>query len=119
MIHYQTLFQPVASLEKLWQKLQPELAGLAATELQQQLDDQIDHLKQALNTHDPEAYPQGQALLCLLIGNYPQFTPLIERQLLWFFGGDCLHFLSDEEINAFQQAEESAAAVPGAEVTRH
>jgi hypothetical protein len=28
--------------------------------------------------------------------------------LLWFFGGDCLHYLDDEEIAAYQARDEGA-----------
>jgi len=30
----------------------------------------------------------------------------VPRDLLWFFGGDCLHFMPDDEIAVFQQLEE-------------
>jgi hypothetical protein len=35
--------------------------------------------------------------------------PVIDRALLWFFGGECMHFLSDDEINRFQHLDEMAA----------
>jgi len=65
--------------------------------------------------HRLEALPQqqgnshaeeGQALLCQCIGTYPHLTPLIPRDLLWHFGGDCLHFMPDEEIERFQRLDE-------------
>lgn len=28
------------------------------------------------------------------------------RDLLWFFGGDCLHFMPDEELSLYQATEE-------------
>jgi hypothetical protein len=30
---------------------------------------------------------------------------------LWFFGGDCLHFMPDEEIQLYQQLDERRFAV--------
>lgn len=48
----------------------------------------------------------GQQLLSRLVSHFPAFTPHVQRDLFWFFGGDCLHFLSDEEIAKFQQLEE-------------
>jgi len=48
----------------------------------------------------------GQQLLGRLVSHFPAFTPHVQRDLFWFFGGDCLHFLSDEEITKFQQLEE-------------
>lgn len=49
---------------------------------------------------------QGQALLCRVVGSYPHLMPLLYRDLLWFFGGDCLHYMPDDEINLFQQLDE-------------
>ncbi len=101
-------FCPSDALKELWRQLEPQLEDLAAEELRQQLDAQFQELTGALATHNETAYTSGQQLLCLLIGNYPQFTPLIPRQLLWLLGGDCLHFMTDEELSAFQQAEDAA-----------
>lgn len=48
----------------------------------------------------------GQDLLCQVIQRYPQIAHLVPRDLLWFFGGDCLHFMPDEELDLYQQLEE-------------
>lgn len=56
---------------------------------------------------DPlESQYLGQDLLCQVIQRYPQIAHLVPRDLLWFFGGDCLHFMPDEELNLYQQLEE-------------
>jgi hypothetical protein len=31
---------------------------------------------------------------------------MVPRDLLWFFGGDCLHYMPDEEIGLFQELDE-------------
>jgi hypothetical protein len=49
---------------------------------------------------------QGQMLMCRIVGSYPHLMPLLYRDLLWFFGGDCLHFMPDEEIAVFQRLDE-------------
>ena len=49
---------------------------------------------------------QGQQLFCRIVASYPHLTPLVPRDLLWFFGGDCLHYMPDEEIAVFQQLDE-------------
>nr|WP_324259559.1 PA2817 family protein [Cellvibrio fontiphilus] len=49
---------------------------------------------------------QGQTLLCRVVSSYPHIMPLLYRDLLWFFGGDCLHYMPDDEINLFQQLDE-------------
>lgn len=48
----------------------------------------------------------GQDLICQVIQRYPQIAHLVPRDLLWFFGGDCLHFMPDEELSLYQQLEE-------------
>ena len=49
---------------------------------------------------------QGQILMCRVVGSYPHLMPLLYRDLLWFFGGDCLHYMPDEEITVFQRLDE-------------
>lgn len=41
-----------------------------------------------------------------MIQRYPQIAHLVPRDLLWFFGGDCLHFMPDVELDLYQQLEE-------------
>ncbi|MEZ5573292.1 MAG: PA2817 family protein [Halioglobus sp.] len=58
-------------------------------------------------TRDSDAiYRLGPELTARLFDTYPEFAPTFPRQLLWFFGGDCLHYMADEEIGQFQQLEE-------------
>lgn len=49
---------------------------------------------------------QGQQLLCRIVAGYPHLMPILPRDLLWFFGGDCLHYMPDEEIRIFQELDE-------------
>lgn len=49
----------------------------------------------------------GQWLLTTIVSRYHHITPLVPRPLFWYFGGDCLHFLVDEEIHYYQQLEEA------------
>lgn len=53
-----------------------------------------------------EYIEQGQRLLARTIAAFPHLTPLLPRDLLWHFGGDCLHYMPDEEIDKFQQLDE-------------
>lgn len=48
----------------------------------------------------------GQQLICKIVASYPHLMPVLPRDLLWFFGGDCLHYMPDEEIQKFQQLDE-------------
>ncbi|MBB3104377.1 PA2817 family protein [Azomonas macrocytogenes] len=54
----------------------------------------------------PEERHSGQDLICQVFQRYPQIAHLVPRDLLWFFGGNCLHFMPDEEIAMFQNLED-------------
>lgn len=54
-------------------------------------------------------YQTGQEFICRLVGGFPQLTHLVARDLFWFFGGDCLHYMPDEEIDVFQRLDEIRA----------
>ncbi|MGD8175335.1 PA2817 family protein [Marinimicrobium sp. ARAG 43.8] len=57
--------------------------------------------------HDEEDFlHQGQQVLGRVIAAYGQLMPLLHRDLLWYFGGDCLHFMPDEEIANYQILDE-------------
>lgn len=71
--------------------------------------DQFAALVEDFEQHQPQAYDDGQDLMIRLVRAYPQFVPLVARDLFWLFGGECLHFMSDEEIEQFQQLDEALA----------
>ena len=48
----------------------------------------------------------GQDLISQIFQRYPQIAHLVPRDLLWFFGGDCLHFMPDDEIELYQRLDE-------------
>lgn len=54
-------------------------------------------------------YTDGPLLVTRLFTTYPDFAPTLPRELLWFFGGDCLHYMPDEEIEIFQQLDQQRA----------
>ncbi|AFU98027.1 PA2817 family protein [Simiduia agarivorans] len=56
---------------------------------------------------DDAFYTEGQACLCKIIAAWPQLTSSVARDLLWFFGGDCLQFMPDDEIRQFQTLDEA------------
>jgi hypothetical protein len=55
---------------------------------------------------DESFIARGQATLSRIVARYPELTPLAHRDLFWLFGGDCLHFMPDEEINIYQRLDE-------------
>ncbi len=79
--------------------------GIISDEILHQLAQVIDQLMQ----HSDSGYTQGQDWVTHVFSHHPQLSPAIDRDLLWFFGGDCLHFLTDEEIDLFQKVDEIEA----------
>jgi hypothetical protein len=53
-----------------------------------------------------DVYSRGGALVDRLFTTHPDFAPTFPRELLWFFGGDCLHFMPDDEITVYQQLDD-------------
>jgi hypothetical protein len=49
----------------------------------------------------------GQKLVTQQIAQYPDLTECWARDLLWYFGGDCLHYMPDEEIEKFQKLDDA------------
>jgi len=56
---------------------------------------------------DPNHTFDGQKLVTQQIAKYPDLTECWARDLLWYFGGDCLHYMPDDEIEKFQQLDEA------------
>lgn len=68
--------------------------------------EQLETLIQALSNHEADAIFDGQYWLARLFRNYPTLAPHLGREVLWYFGGEALHFMPDEEIAKFQQLED-------------
>ncbi|WP_347908285.1 PA2817 family protein [Pseudomonas grandcourensis] len=68
--------------------------------------ERFDELLASLPIEPIESQYLGQDILTQVISRYPQIAHLIPRDLLWYFAGDCLHYLSDEEIDLYQALEE-------------
>ncbi|GAA6133715.1 PA2817 family protein [Oceaniserpentilla sp. 4NH20-0058] len=72
----------------------------------------LQQLKQViaqLEARDVNATFEGQDWLARLFRNYPTFAPHLGREVLWYFGGEALHFMPDEEIARFQQLDDLVA----------
>jgi len=68
--------------------------------------ERYDELMDLLPREPIESQYLGQDLMCQVIQRYPQIAHLVPRDLLWFFGGDCLHYMPDEEIDLYTTLEE-------------
>ncbi|MGN5517596.1 PA2817 family protein [Halopseudomonas sp. Lyrl_26] len=71
--------------------------------------ERFEELITQLEAGDQDALYNGQEIICQVISRYPQVAHLIPRDLLWYFGGDCLHFMPDEEIAQYQLLDEHMA----------
>lgn len=94
--------QLLKRLHERLHKAQSQSDGFISEEILHQLTQVID----LLQSHSDDGYEQGRDWLVHVFTHQPQLTPAIDRDLLWFFGGDCLHFMTDDEMTAFQQLEE-------------
>jgi hypothetical protein len=52
-----------------------------------------------------DLYDSGPLLVSKMFSSCPQLAPAFPRELLWFLGGECLHFMPDEELDQFQQLD--------------
>ena len=71
--------------------------------------ERFEELVAQLEAGDQDSLYNGQEILCQVISRYPQAAPMIPRDLLWYFGGDCLHYMPDEEIAQYQLLDEHQA----------
>lgn len=72
--------------------------------------EQLKSIISSLENPAEDAIFDGQAWISRLFRNYPSLAPHMGREVLWYFGGEALHFMPDEEIAKFQQLEEALAA---------
>src|SRR5690606_12758550 len=68
--------------------------------------ERYDELQEQLREEPVASQYLGQELICQIFQRYPQIAHLVPRDLLWFFAGDCLHYMPDEEITLFQELDE-------------
>lgn len=67
--------------------------------------ERYDELIEQLQQGEGERY-LGQELISQVFQRYPQIAHQVPRDLLWFFGGECLHYMPDAEIAGYQLLEE-------------
>src|SRR5690606_31216149 len=71
--------------------------------------ERFEELITQLEAGDQDALYSGQEIICQVISRYPQVAHLIPRDLLWYFGCDCLHLKHDEEIAHSQPLDDHMA----------
>ncbi|EAQ99262.1 PA2817 family protein [Congregibacter litoralis] len=100
--------EQMALLEAFNQRLQDYAAapeGATLVELAQQFD--------ALCANPETIMDDAPALVYRLLTIAPQFTEAFPRDLLWYLGQECLHFMPDEEIEMFTRLDEQRRAALG------
>lgn len=55
---------------------------------------------------DARIMDEGPALIARMLTTAPQLAEVFPRDLLWYLGGDCLHFMPDGEIEGFTRLDE-------------
>lgn len=85
---------------------QPPFNSTEMDSLDQDFLEQLVRLAKAVEAKDTDSHFLGQDIVTRLIRNYAHLAPLLDRELLWFFGGDCLHFMPDEEIAMYQTLDD-------------
>ena len=68
--------------------------------------ERFDDMRSSLPVDPINSQYLGQDIISQVFHRYPQIAHLVPRDLLWFFGGDCLHFMPDEEIALYQRLDE-------------
>ncbi|MFL0808830.1 MAG: dehydrogenase [Agarilytica sp.] len=65
------------------------------------------HILNDSNTPPEQRNQAGQNTLLQIVASYQHLMVLVPRSLFWYFGGECLHYLGDEELSNFQKLEEA------------
>lgn len=95
----------IGLLQYLRQVLQAVAEAEQIPEEHQGFLERYDELVNNVQQGDEDRY-LGQELISQVFQRYPQIAHQVPRDLLWFFGGECLHFMPDEEIDGYQLLEE-------------
>jgi len=68
-----------------------------------------DQFHELANHHD-RVFDEAPELVARFLTTAPQYAPEFPRDLLWYLGSACLHFMPDEEIDRFRELDEARLA---------
>jgi len=68
--------------------------------------DEFKNLIEGFENSPSSVHAEGEDLIDKAFRRYPQLAHLIARDLLWYFGGNNLHNMTDDEIAKFQRLDE-------------
>jgi len=92
-------------LKNLHQLAEQSLDQAHRSQEDQTLVDQLELLSSATAINE-RFIATGQQAVCRIVAAYPHLAPQTPRDLFWLFGGDCLHYMPDEEIAKYQRLDE-------------
>lgn len=95
----------MTELQQRWREHDP-FDREVLDEEEQDFSEQWQHAISQAATASPNFQFDAQELVARFIRCYPHLVPLMKRELLWFLGGECLHYLGDEEIAFYEVLEE-------------
>lgn len=64
----------------------------------------------ALSEESAQWLDRAPAQVATMLTTAPQVAELFPRDLLWYLGGECLHFMPDEEIERYSALDEARRA---------
>ncbi len=104
---HQEQLQLLRDFNERLQKLTQAPSGGMLGELAAQFDDLV--------TAPHTFLDEGPAVVARMMTTTPQLAEHFPRELLWYLGGECLHFMPDEEIDQLTALDEErrAAAARG------
>ena len=99
---------PIAQLTQLKKAAKQQLEALEAHDPRPwpELVAAIEALIHTLQQADSDYALDGQTLVSKIKQHYPELDEALDSELLWFFAGDCLHWLQDEELTLYQRLDE-------------
>ena len=92
-------------LQSLFEAASQQLPEDHRSEDDQALIDTLAALAESTGQSE-EFLSSGQWAISRIVAAYPALTPQLPRDLFWLFGGECLHYMPDDEIGRFQLLDE-------------
>ncbi len=102
--HVELHLEQLAMLREIARRTPP--LDTAPEEPDRRFLDDLDRLIEHTGAMADDYHLLGRDVVTRMQQRYPALFAALDRELLWFFGGECLHYLSDEEIAAFQARDE-------------
>ena len=90
----------------LFRAFSERLETIAANPGNENLSELANHVR-SLAAHPERLLDDGPPLVARFLTTTPQLAGEFPRDLLWYLGAECLHFMPDDEINRFTALDEA------------